>query len=64
MTQTLVCTLSPPVVVRGTVLIDPTGVVRSVGANFLSVARDPKDVLITARAFASGWRVHFLNEDD
>ena len=40
--------------VRGTVLIDPDGVVRSVGANFLSVARDPKDVLITARAFASG----------
>ena len=40
--------------VRGTVLIDPNGVVQSFGANFLSVARDPKDVLITARAFTSG----------
>ena len=40
--------------VRGTVLIDPNGVVQSFGANFLSVARDPKDVLITAKAFASG----------
>ena len=40
--------------VRGTVLIDPDGIVRSVGANFLSVARDPQDALITARAFAGG----------
>jgi len=40
--------------VRGTALIDPDGVVRSVGANFLNVARDPKDALITARAFAKG----------
>ena len=40
--------------VRGTVLINPDGFVQSVGANFLSVARDPRDVLITARAFASG----------
>ena len=40
--------------VRGTVLINPDGVVQSVAANFLSVARDPRDVLITARAFASG----------
>ena len=40
--------------VRGTVLIDPTGVVQSMGANFLSVARDPKDVLVTAKAFTSG----------
>lgn len=40
--------------VRGTVLIDPEGIVRSMGANFLNVARDPKDALITARAFANG----------
>ena len=40
--------------VRGTVLIDPSGVVQSMGANFLSVARDPKDVLTTAKAFTSG----------
>ena len=40
--------------VRGTVLVDPNGVVQSVGANFLSVARDPNDILITARAFANG----------
>jgi peroxiredoxin (alkyl hydroperoxide reductase subunit C) len=40
--------------VRGTVLIDPDGIVRSMGANFLNVARDPQDALITARAFAAG----------
>lgn len=40
--------------VRGTVLVDPTGVVRSVTANFLPVARDPNDILITARAFVNG----------
>ena len=40
--------------VRGTVLIDPEGVVRSMGANFLSVARDPNDALVTTRAFVRG----------
>lgn len=40
--------------VRGTVLVDPDGVVKSAGANFLNVARDPQDILTTARAFVSG----------
>ena len=40
--------------VRGTVLIDPDGIVRSMGANFLNVARDHQDALTTARAFVGG----------
>lgn len=40
--------------VRGTVLIDPEGIVRSMTANFLNVARDPQDAFVTARAFARG----------
>jgi len=39
---------------RATVLVDPNGVVQSVGANFLPVARDPNDVLTTAKAFIQG----------
>lgn len=40
--------------VRGTVLVDPEGIVRSFGANFLNVARDPQDILTTARGFIAG----------
>jgi alkyl hydroperoxide reductase subunit AhpC len=39
---------------RGTVLVNPDGVVMSTGCNFLPVAREPKDVLTTAIAFKSG----------
>ena len=37
---------------RAHVLVSPTGMVMSMGVNFLSVARDPQDVLTTAMAFA------------
>ncbi len=40
--------------VRGTVLINPEGIVQSMAANFLSVARDPQDALVTTRAFVRG----------
>ena len=40
--------------VRGTALVDKEGIVRSIGANFLNVARDPKDALVTAKAFVRG----------
>lgn len=40
--------------VRATVLVDPDGVVKSFGANFLNVARDPQDILTTARGFITG----------
>ena len=39
---------------RAYVLVNPEGVVMSEGANFLSVAREPKDILATAKAFVQG----------
>ena len=39
---------------RGTVIVNPAGVVVSFACNHLSVARDPEDVLATAAAFSSG----------
>ena len=39
---------------RATAVINPNGMVVSAAANFLPVARDPKDILSTARAFQSG----------
>ncbi|MGC6507307.1 MAG: redoxin domain-containing protein [Myxococcota bacterium] len=39
---------------RATAIVNPDGVVVSASANFLPVARDPKDVLTTARAFQLG----------
>lgn len=39
---------------RGTVIVNPDGIVVSYACNHLSVARDPEDVLATATAFASG----------
>jgi peroxiredoxin (alkyl hydroperoxide reductase subunit C) len=39
---------------RGTVIVNPDGMVVSKSANFLPVARDPKDVLATALAFKNG----------
>ena len=38
----------------GTVLVSPEGEVKSVACNHLPVARDPRDVLTTAKAFAAG----------
>ena len=39
---------------RSTFLVNPEGIVMSEGTNFLSVARDPRDVLTTTKAFISG----------
>ena len=39
---------------RGTFLVNPEGIVMSECTNFLPVARDPQDVLTTAKAFVSG----------
>tara|TARA_R110000765_G_scaffold426485_1_gene542283 strand:- start:36 stop:533 length:498 start_codon:yes stop_codon:yes gene_type:complete len=39
---------------RGTVIVNPDGVVMSFSCNHSSVALDPEDVLATATAFASG----------
>ena len=39
---------------RGTFLVNPEGVVMSSGVNYLPVARDPKDALVTAKAFVAG----------
>lgn len=39
---------------RGTVIIDPEGVVRSWSANDLSVGRNPAEVLRTVQAFQAG----------
>ena len=39
---------------RATVIINPDGMIVSSGANFLPVARDPNDILSTARAFQTG----------
>ena len=39
---------------RAYVLVNPEGVVMSEGANFLSVAREPRDILATAQAFVQG----------
>ena len=39
---------------RSTFLVNPEGVVMSESTNFLSVARDPQDVLTTTKAFLSG----------
>ena len=39
---------------RSTFLVNPEGIVMSASTNFLSVARDPKDVLTTTKAFISG----------
>ena len=39
---------------RAYVLVNPDGVVMSEGANFLSVAREPTDILATAKAFVTG----------
>ena len=39
---------------RGTVIIDPEGVVRSWAANDLSVGRNPAEVLRTVQAFQAG----------
>ena len=40
--------------IRGTVIVDPDGVVKSFGANFFNVTREPQDVLTTARGFIRG----------
>jgi alkyl hydroperoxide reductase subunit AhpC len=39
---------------RGTVIIDPEGVIRSVSVNDLSVGRSPKEVLRTVQALQAG----------
>ncbi len=39
---------------RATFIVDPTGTIMSASTNFLSVARDPKDVLTTTKAFVRG----------
>jgi alkyl hydroperoxide reductase subunit AhpC len=39
---------------RGTVIVNPHGIVMSLSCNHSSVARDPKDVLATAAALSSG----------
>jgi peroxiredoxin 2/4 len=39
---------------RAYVVVDPEGIVRSSGANFLNVARNPKDILVTVKAFVKG----------
>jgi alkyl hydroperoxide reductase subunit AhpC len=39
---------------RSTFLVNPDGIVMSESTNFLSVARDPQDVLTTTKAFVSG----------
>ena len=40
--------------IRATVIVDPDGVVKSFGANFFNVTREPQDVLTTARGFIRG----------
>ena len=39
---------------RAYVLVDPEGIVRSAGANFLNVARNPSDILVTPRHLFGG----------
>ena len=39
---------------RGTVIVDPEGVIRSVSVNDLSVGRSPKEVLRTVQALQAG----------